>query len=112
MASPSSINTVLSEQADYLILVLGALLLFGALHSWLWRRSPMRGISLVMWALVAMVLGGGWFFVQDSARREGLLMRQMVEGYAPTFAREMERLRHEEITLKTSPDDPHYWQLV
>ena len=112
MASLNSLNSIFHHQLDYLTLVLVALALFGFLHRRFWRRRLTGAFPLVIWTLVGSVLVGGWFFVEGSAQHEGKLMRQMVEGYAPTYAREMERLGHQEITLKTPPDDRHYWQLI
>ncbi len=107
-----AMNTLLSQQCDYVLLVVGTLVLFGCVHHWFWRGRPSGAIPLVTCLVVAGVLVSGWFFVAESARSESRLMRRMVEGYAPMFAREMERLRHQEITLATSQDDPHYWQLI
>ncbi|MGB8169184.1 MAG: ATP-binding protein [Chthoniobacteraceae bacterium] len=97
---------------DYIALVLGALVLFGFLHRLFWRGRPSAAMPTLIWLLVAAVLGGGWFFVESSARHEWVLMRRMVEGYAPTFAIEMRRLGHQQITAETPADDPRYWQLL
>jgi PAS domain S-box-containing protein len=67
---------------------------------------------LLTWLLVAVVLGCGWLFVEDSTNRERVQMEQIVTGYAPTYAQEMVRLGHHEITSETAPDDPHYGQLI
>lgn len=112
MASVTSSFPLLHQQFDYLALVLGVVMLFGFLHHRFWRGRAMKGIALTTWLLVLAVLVGGWFLAETSAAREGDRMREMVEGYAPTYAQELARLRHEEITTKTSPDSPHYWQLV
>ncbi len=107
-----SLNPAFHRQFDYLALLLGALVVFGVLHHRFWRGRAGGAVPWILWALVAAVLGCGWFFVEDSARNEAALMRRMVEGYAPTFAAEMQRLRHQEITLETPPDDPRFWQLI
>ncbi len=112
MASVNSLNPILLRQIDYLALVLGALVLFGLLHRIFWRGRLSGAIPALSWLLVAAVLGGGWFFVESSARHEWVLMQRMVEGYAPTFAVEMRRLGHQQITLETPPEDPRYWQLI
>ncbi len=88
------------------------MLLFGLLHWRLWRGRGGSAIPLITWLLVLGVLGSGWYFVEGAARRERLRMQQMVEGYAPTYAQELGRLGHEQITTDTSPDDPLYWRMI
>jgi len=105
-------NSLLLRESDYILLVLGALTLFGLLHGYFWRGKRPSAIPLVTWLLVLGVLGGGWFLVEASGRIEVQRMRQMVAGYAPTFAQELARMGHEQITLKTSPEDPRYWQMI
>ena len=105
-------TALLLRQLDYLLLTAGTLLLFGLLHRWLWlgRRSGM--VPLIAWLLVLGVLGSGWFVVEGSARRERDRMQQLVEGYAPTYAQELGRMGHQQITLATSPEDTRYWQMI
>ena len=105
-------NPILFRHCDYLLLVVGTLLLFGCLHLAIWRRRCRGASPRLIWSLALAVLGGGWFFVEASAQREWRLMRQMVEGYAPTFAMELRRMGHQQITVETPADDPHYWQLI
>ena len=112
ISGAASMNPILVRQIDYLLLVASTLGLFICVHYWFWRRRSSRSISLGCWLLVAAVLAGGWFFVEASARREWMLMRKMVEGYAPSFAAELRRLGHQEISLTTPADDPRYWQLI
>ena len=102
----------LLRQLDYLLLTAGALLLFGLLHRWFWRGRRSGANPLLTWLLVLGVLGSGWFFVEAAARREGLRMQQMVEGYAPTYAQEIGLMGHEQITPETSPDDLRYWRMI
>ena len=98
-------SSLLLREYDYVLLVVGAVSVFGLLHRWSWRGKRRGAIPLITWLLVLGVLGSGWFFVEASARRERLRMQQMVEGYAPTYAQELGRMGHEQITTKTSPDD-------
>lgn len=107
-----TITSFLLPNRDYLVFAAGALLLFGFLHSRLWRGRGTGAVSLVTWLLVLGVLGSGWYFVRESGRREQLRMQRMVEGYAPTYAQELGRMGHDQITLETSPDDPRYWQMI
>jgi PAS domain S-box-containing protein len=104
-------NFLLSH-LDYVILAAGAVVVFAGLHRWLWRGRARGVVVPVMWMIVLTVLGSGWFLVEGAAQRERDRLRQMVEGYAPTYAQELGRIGHQEITLKTSPDDPKYWRMI
>lgn len=104
-------NFLLSH-LDYIILAAGAVLVFAVLHRWLWRGRAKGVVVPVMWLIVLTVLGSGWFLLEGAAQRERDRLRQMVEGYAPTYAQELGRIGHQEITLKTSPDDPKYWRMI
>ena len=97
---------------DYTLLVAGTLLIFAALHRWLWRGRLHGALPLLIWVLVLTVLGSGWFFVEDLVRREQARMQQMMAGYAPTYAQEIGLMGHQEITLETSPDEPRYWRMI
>ena len=105
-------STFLLSHLDYLMLVAGTVLGFALLHRWLWRGRTKSLVGPITWGLVLTVLGSGWFLVEGAARRERDRLRQMVEGYAPTYAQELARIGHQEITLKTSPDDPKYWRMI
>ncbi len=82
-------NFLLSHR-DCVILAAGAVLVFAVLHRWLWRERTKGVVVPVMWVIVLTVLGGGWFLVEGAAQRERDRLRQMVEGYAPTYAQELE----------------------
>jgi len=110
--SVNNFGPAIMEQLDFIVFVAATLIVVGFLHRRFWMGAQARMIRWVMWPLVLGLLAGGWFFIQASERHEGQVMRRMLEGYAPTFASEMERRGHQEITLQTSPDDPRYWQLI
>ena len=82
-------NFLLSHR-DCVILAAGAVLVFAVLHRWLWRERTKGVVVPVMWVIVLTVPGGGWFLVEGAAQRERDRLRQMVEGYAPTYAQELE----------------------
>lgn len=71
------------------------------------RRWRLTGIAL---AGVALTLGG--VLVNSADRREREHLRRMVEGFAPTYAQELERMGHALITIDTPPDDPRYLALI
>ena len=105
-------NAIWTEHFEYSLFAAGMLLLFGGVHRWVWRGRKNGAVPLLIWLLVLTVLGSGWFFSESAARREREGMQRMVDGYAPTYARELGRMGHQEITAKTSPEDARYWQLL
>jgi PAS domain S-box-containing protein len=70
------------------------------------------------WVRVAAWLGcflliilGDWL-ADRAATAEAQRLRQMVEGFPPTYGAELERMGHASITPHTAPDDPIYLSLI
>jgi signal transduction histidine kinase/DNA-binding response OmpR family regulator len=97
---------------DYLIFTISVvcayllLQLRGCREQW---RSRSGLASLV---LVVVVLGIGWFAVELAGRRAQQHVEDMVRGYATTYARELEQMRHADLALDVSPEDPHYLAII
>ena len=100
---------VLHAHLDYLAFTSAILLVAIFLHR---RLRPSGRVALGAWLLMVALLFGGWFATDQAGRRERLRMQRMVEGYAPTYARELERMGHQAITLETDPEAPLYWQMI
>ena len=62
--------------------------------------------------LIPLILVVGWFLANAVSNHETKRIRQIIQGFAPTYAAELERLGHASITLETPPDDPLYLKLV
>lgn len=108
----ASMTPFLLSHLDFLILLASVVLGFASLQRWLWKGREHGLIMPVTWVVVATVLASGWFLLEGATRRERDRLRQMVEGYAPTYAQELGRVGHQEVTLNTSPDDPKYWRMI
>ncbi|HXG47999.1 MAG TPA: ATP-binding protein [Methylomirabilota bacterium] len=102
---------VLSWRLD--VVVFAALCLAGTgwAHCWLVRRQQ-RGLNRENWLAVAALVLGGAVVAEVAGRYESRRLVHMVSGLAPTYAREMERLGHAQITLDTPADDPLYLALI
>ena len=98
--------------SDYLSFVAVSALLFALLQFRLWRGERNGRALLVSSALVAAILGVGWFFVQGAGERAQTRVEQMLSGYASTYARELERMGHAALTLDTAADDPRYLTII
>ena len=102
----------MNGQLDY-ILFSGASVILFALLQMRARSSRRRRRRLAIGALLlAAILGGGWFLVQQAGVQARAQIEQMVCGYVPTYAQELTRLGHAELTLETEPDDPHYLAMI
>ena len=97
---------------DYLIFSLMVLAGFAALHFWLRRSGRLLRVPLWAWLAVLGLIAVGWFFVQAAGQGAAQQIRQMLEGFPPTYAQEAELLGHAGITPDTSADDPAYLAIV
>ncbi len=97
---------------DYLLYTGGCALVFALLELWLRRRRPAGHLPAWTWPALAALLGAGWFFVGRAGDAEHARIRGFLEGIAPTYALEIERLGHARLTLATPPDDPVYLGLI
>lgn len=97
---------------DYLLFSVGVVAGFALLHRWLRRRGHLEKHPLRTWAgLIALLAIGGWYanFQEEAAYAR---VREMLEGFPPTYAQELERMGHARIALDTPPDDPGYLALI
>ena len=102
----------IADNHDYLLFVITSLVLFGLLDGWLRRRAAPGRLSRVVWPAVVILLGAGWFWVDAAGHAESRRIESFLEGVAPTYAQEIERMGHSKITLDTSADDPRYLAMI
>ena len=96
---------------DYILFVACSLGGLWLLHYWI-RRTRGEGVHRNVWILLIVGLIGGLLLVNRAGKIERASLRRMVEGFAPTYAIEMERLGHEKITLDTDEHDPLYRSMI
>jgi PAS domain S-box-containing protein len=102
-------HSFFTENTDYLLFVAASAAICAVLHWHFWRR---KRTGLLAWLVLAVFTFGGWFLVNHADEVERAHLQQIVEGYAPTYARELELLGHERITQATRPDDPDYLRMI
>ena len=102
----------IAENLDYFIFVIAGLAVFGLLEGWLRSRKPHGKLPAVAWPALLVLLGVGWFFVGAAGRGEGKRIQSLLEGFAPTYAQEIEHMGHSRITLDTPADDPRYLEMI
>jgi len=110
--SPDAIRQFIHDNQAYLIVMLVFLFFFAALHRWVWRERARTGMAVGVWLLVGGIFVTGAFFSDWATKRADRRIQQLIEGYAPTYGREMQHLGHEKMTLETSPSDPDYLRMI
>lgn len=102
----------ISDNRDYLLFAFGGLVLFAVLEAWLRRRTPHGRLPWAVWPTLVGLLTTGWVLVDQSGRTEGRRIQEFLQGIAPTYAQEIERMGHAELTLETRTDDPGYLRMI
>jgi len=102
----------LSQNCDYAAFVGVTLVVFVA-TAWILARTR-KGARLpgYIWLLVGLVLVGGWWRVQEAGEVESRKLARLVSAMTPTYARELARMGHAELTIETKPEDPLYQRLI
>ena len=101
------------ESLEYIVLVVCFCAPLGIAAWWLRRRGAAGGWPMpVACGVVLLVAIGGYFAVNRAQRQEEDRLRQLLVGFAPTFATELESLGHAGITFDTRADDPAYLKLI
>src|SRR5206468_1791000 len=97
----------------YLCLVAAALLASAFTSLRLRRRGAARGWPMLAgWSVILLTLGCAYVAVNDAAAEERDHLRRIVEGFAPTYAAELELIGHSRIAFDTKSDDPTYLALI
>ena len=98
--------------ADYAIFTSISTIALAVVSTWLWCSGRADRSLIVAWLLLVTVLVGGWFLVDQAGSRERARLQKRIEGLAPTYAGELERMGHAQITLDTPPDDPRLLAMI
>lgn len=102
----------LNENLDYLLFSAATVAVFGGLDVWLRRRNFPGSLPRWAWPVAIVVLAAGWFFTNAAGEAERLRIEGFLEGIAPTYAQELERMGHAQVGLTTAPDDPGYLAMI
>jgi signal transduction histidine kinase len=97
---------------DYAIFAFAVLLGFAGLHLWLHRAGHEPALPLKRWLVLVSLLAAGWLWTDGAGRSARERIREMLEGLPPTYAQEIERMGHAQLTTETSPADPAYLALI
>ena len=97
---------------DYLLFVLVFGALGGGLEFWLRRKSTPARFSRGFWVLLSTGLVVGWFLVDAAGKKPQRSIMLLLEGLAPTYASELERMGHAELRVENAAGDPSYQAMI
>lgn len=89
-------------------LIVSCVILTGYFGLYLWLNKTRR-IESMPWRLglaVFGVLGFGWIYTDNAGRATSPDVQEMVEGFPPTYASEVQRLGHAKLPNNVSQEDP------
>lgn len=104
-------NDFIDTNADYLVLIAACVVCALLVQSWLARRGVFYGPAPIGLTLGALLIAG-WFFTAAAGNREQTRIRELMQGFPPTYAVELERLGHASINATTAASDPVYLDLI
>ena len=102
----------LSANTDYLAFVILVGVLWIGLGFWLHRTGRFGALPWLTGLLLAGVLVGGWFIVNNAGHSAQKNLRQQVELLLPFYVQEFQRLGHARLPDNVAADDPHYLELI
>jgi signal transduction histidine kinase/CheY-like chemotaxis protein len=104
--------TVATYRLDALLVAAAAVAAMFTVHLWARRVHGASGVPAVAWLLLLLSLLAGVGLAERLDGRTRLQLRTMLEGFAATYALELERLGHAAVPNDAAPDDPRYLALI
>jgi CheY-like chemotaxis protein len=77
-----------------------------------WKVQPARRITVLGLVITVALFAAGMHFIGQAEKDERTRVRSLIEGFAPTYAAELEMLGHHKVTLNTPADDALYLRLI
>ena len=91
--------------------LIGAISMY-LVNRWIRRSTGGAGFTTVAWCLLTGIMAVGMGIATIEGHRENGRQRDIVAGFAPTYAAELFRMGHGTITALTAEDDPTYLALI
>jgi signal transduction histidine kinase/CheY-like chemotaxis protein len=104
--------TVATYRLDALLVAVVALAAMFTVHLWARRVHGASGVPAAAWLLLLLSLLAGVALAERLDGRTRHQLRTMLEGFAATYALELERLGHAAVPNDAAPDDPRYLALI
>jgi signal transduction histidine kinase len=75
------------------------------------RRGTHR-LLVAGWVSVLVLVAATVFFAERACASRRAMLRDMVVGFATTYAGELRELGHADVSIETPPDDPVYLRII
>lgn len=106
------LTIVLQKHLDLVLFTVLAVAVSVAVHRHVRRRTGEAGLSRGFWIALLLVLGVGSVSALVVGNYERSRLVAMLEGVAPTYAMELQRLGHDRMRIDTPADDAFYLSLI
>lgn len=106
------LDYVINWRLDAAFMALLAFAAMTAVHVFLRRRHAGEGVPLRHWVVLAVLVAVGLGAAEAAGQHEKWRLQRMLQGIAPTYAQEMERMGHAGVSLQTPPENPVYLRMI
>lgn len=102
----------MSAPYDYILFCALSTLFFAGLQAASWRVGASKRLRVLSALAIALVLVAGWPLTEwwGESTRQGMV--NMLTGYAPTYASDLEAMGHASVGPGTPADDPTYLRMI
>jgi diguanylate cyclase (GGDEF)-like protein/PAS domain S-box-containing protein len=115
-------HDVVMSNLDYIVFVAIVAAFFMSVEVFMYRHKRLLGLTQptqgeqftmgrapqIAAVVVVLILIAGWFVVEDAGEQQGKTNKRLVEGIAPTFSFELQKMGHQQVRIATPPNDPMY----
>jgi PAS domain S-box-containing protein len=103
---------ILSYKLDFIIFFLLAIGGAALIHFSLRKFKGMPGFSKPAWLIILAFSSLAFVLSERSGKDQSLNLQKMIQGFAFTYAQELELMGHSKIQLNTPPEDPLYLKMI
>ncbi len=103
---------IFEAQGDYLALIVGSLGLLWLIAFRLRRHRQPAVLPRLVWVVFGAVLVGGWWVTERAGEHAQEESIAQVSALTPTYAYQLARMGHAQVTEATPADDPVYRSLI
>ena len=97
---------------DYILFSCVILACYVLLYLWLRRTGRAENVPWRLWAAVILLLSIGGVYTEMAGRAASREVQEMVEGFPPTYAVEVERMGHAHLPSDAAADNPIYLAII
>ncbi|MEI6714189.1 MAG: histidine kinase [Verrucomicrobiota bacterium] len=97
---------------DYTIFTIVIITCYSAFYIWLKRTGRSESFPWGLWLILLGLLGFGWIYTESAGKAASHEVQEMVEGFPPTYAQEVQRMGHAKLPNNANPQDPIYLAII